>query len=157
MPFVPLRGSDLYWNSKIEEMIRIEGIRKSYGDLEVLRGIDMEISDGEILAIVGPSGAGKTTLLQIAGTLDSPDSGRVCYDGTDVTGLKDRKLSAFRNANIGFVFQFHQLLPEFTALENVAMPAMIGGKSRSKAEARAKELLCLLGLGDRLGHKPAAI
>ena len=157
MPFVPLRGSDLYWNSKIEEMIRIEGIRKSYGDLEVLRGIDMEISDGEILAIVGPSGAGKTTLLQIAGTLDSPGSGRVCYDGTDVTGLKDRKLSAFRNANIGFVFQFHQLLPEFTALENVAMPAMIGGKSHSKAEARAKELLCLLGLGDRLGHKPAQL
>lgn len=138
-------------------MIRLEGIRKSYGSLEVLRGIDLEISKGEILAVVGPSGAGKTTLLQIAGTLDSPDSGRVYYDGTDVTGMNDRRLSEFRNANIGFVFQFHQLLPEFTALENVAMPVMIAGKSRSRSMERAKELLCLLGLGDRLRHKPAQL
>ncbi len=115
-------------------------------------GLAWEISDGEILAIVGPSGAGKTTLLQIAGTLDSPDSGRVCYDGTDVTGLKDRKLSAFRNANIGFVFQFHQLLPGVHGLENVAMPAAIGGKSRSKAEARAKRA----SLSSRFGRPSGA-
>lgn len=138
-------------------MIRLESIRKSFGDLEVLRGIDLTIEKGEILAVVGPSGAGKTTLLQIAGTLEKPSSGQVIYDDTDITRLNDRKLSAFRNANIGFVFQFHQLLPEFTALENVAIPALIGGVSKSKAEARASELLETLGLTDRMRHKPAQL
>lgn len=138
-------------------MIRLESIRKSFGDLEVLRGIDLTIEKGEILAVVGPSGAGKTTLLQIAGTLEKPSSGQVIYDDTDITRLNDRKLSAFRNANIGFVFQFHQLLPEFTALENVAIPALIGGVSKSKAEARASELLEILGLTDRMRHKPAQL
>lgn len=138
-------------------MISLKSIRKSYGDVAVLRGISLEIQRGEILAIVGPSGAGKTTLLQIAGTLERPDSGQILYDGVDVTRLNDRRLSAFRNGNIGFVFQFHQLLAEFTALENVALPAMIGGKSRRQAEQRARELLELLGLGQRLGHKPAQL
>lgn len=138
-------------------MIRLESIRKSFGDLEVLRGIDLTIEKGEILAVVGPSGAGKTTLLQIAGTLEKPSSGQVIYDDTDITRLNDRKLSAFRNANIGFVFQFHQLLPEFTALENVAIPALIGGVSKSKAEARASKLLEILGLTDRMRHKPAQL
>lgn len=138
-------------------MIRLESIRKSFGDLEVLRGIDLTIEKGEILAVVGPSGAGKTTLLQIAGTLEKPSSGQVIYDDTDITRLNDRKLSAFRNANIGFVFQFHQLLPEFTALENVAIPALVGGVSKSKAEARASELLEILGLTDRMRHKPAQL
>ncbi len=138
-------------------MLRLENIRKSFGDLEVLKGISLEVMRGEILSIVGPSGAGKTTLLQIAGTLEKCDSGRVLYDGTDITSLKDRKLSAFRNTNIGFVFQFHQLLPEFTALENVAVPALIAGDSLRKAEKRASELLNRLGLFDRLRHKPAQL
>lgn len=138
-------------------MIRLESIRKSFGDLEVLRGIDLTIEKGEILAVVGPSGAGKTTLLQIAGTLEKPSSGRIIYGDTDITHLNDRRLSAFRNSNIGFVFQFHQLLPEFTALENVAIPAMIGGSSKSKADIRAAELLDMMGLSDRLRHKPAQL
>ena len=138
-------------------MINIRSIYKSYGGLNVLKGINLDIATGEVLSIVGPSGAGKTTLLQIAGTLERPDSGSVCYDGKDITGLPDKKLSAFRNANIGFVFQFHQLLPEFTALENVAMPLLIGGERRGKAEKRAAELLDMLGLSERLKHKPAQL
>ncbi len=138
-------------------MINIRSIYKSYGGLNVLKGINLDIATGEVLSIVGPSGAGKTTLLQIAGTLERPDSGSVCYDGKDITGLPDKKLSAFRNANIGFVFQFHQLLPEFTALENVAMPLLIGGERRGKAEKRAAELLDTLGLSERLKHKPAQL
>ena len=138
-------------------MINIRSIYKSYGGLNVLKGINLDIATGEVLSIVGPSGAGKTTLLQIAGTLERPDSGSVCYDGKDITGLPDKKLSAFRNANIGFVFQFHQLLPEFTALENAAMPLLIGGERRGKAEKRAAELLGTLGLSERLKHKPAQL
>lgn len=136
-------------------MIELRDIYKRYGTLCVLSGIDLSIHDGEIMAIVGPSGAGKTSLVQVAGTLDSADSGTVTYDGEEVTRLSDRRLSAFRNANIGFVFQFHQLLPEFTALENVALPAMIGGASRRVAEEKAGRLLTLLGISDRASHKPA--
>lgn len=136
-------------------MITLTDITKTYGLLTVLHGISLDIEPGEIMAIVGPSGAGKTTLLQIAGSLDRPDSGAVTYDGTDITRLDDKRLSAFRNSNIGFVFQFHQLLPEFTALENVALPAMIGGASRRVAEEKARALLERLGLADRTGHRPA--
>lgn len=125
--------------------------------MQVLRNVDVVIPDGEIVSIVGPSGAGKTTLLQLAGTLDRPDSGQVLYDGVDVLALPERKLSAFRNRNIGFVFQFHQLLPEFTALENVAIPALIAGTKQSDAYKRAAELIDYLGLGDRASHKPAAL
>lgn len=138
-------------------MIELKNICKSYGNLQVLRNVNLSVADREIVAIVGPSGAGKTTLLQIAGTLDRPDSGEVLYDGVEITRLKDRKLSEFRNRNIGFIFQFHQLMPEFTAAENVAMPAMIAGVSRRKALARASELLEMLGLGDRLRHKPSEL
>lgn len=136
-------------------MLEIKDICKSYGNLRVLSDVSLTVREREIVTIVGPSGAGKTTLLQIAGTLDTPDSGRVVYDGVDVLGMKDRKLSEFRNRHIGFIFQFHQLMPEFTAEENAAMPALIGGESRRKALARARELLGMLGLGDRLRHKPA--
>lgn len=136
-------------------MIEISNVFKSYGALTVLHDISLTIGANEIISIVGPSGAGKTTLLQIAGSLDKPDSGCVKYDGTDITTLRDRQLSRFRNENIGFVFQFHQLLPEFTAVENVALPAMIGGMSKHKAVERAGELLDMLGLSDRLKHKPA--
>ncbi|MDE6297764.1 MAG: ABC transporter ATP-binding protein [Muribaculaceae bacterium] len=138
-------------------MIELSGISKSYGELEVLKDIQLTVSDHEIMTIVGPSGAGKTTLLQIAGTLDLPDRGSVKYDGVDITTLNDRKLSDFRNRHIGFIFQFHQLLPEFSALENVALPALIGGSSRRKAMKRAEELLDLLGLSDRLRHKPSQL
>jgi len=138
-------------------MIELQNINKSYGALQVLHDISLTVSDGEILAIVGPSGAGKTTLLQIAGTLDRPDSGYVLFDGVNVAGMKDRKLSAFRNRNIGFVFQFHQLLAEFTALDNVAVPAMIGGLPKRKAREKARDLLDMLGLQDRTGHKPAEL
>ena len=138
-------------------MLRLENIRKSFGDLEVLKGISLEVMKGEILSIVGPSGAGKTTLLQIAGTLEKADSGLVLYEGTDISGMKDRKLSAFRNTHIGFVFQFHQLLPEFSALENVAVPALIAGQSLRNAERRASDLLAMLGLSERLRHKPAQL
>lgn len=135
-------------------MIQLKGISKSYGTLEVLQDIDLSIADHEIMTIVGPSGAGKTTLLQIAGTLDLPDRGSVSYDGTEITSLSDRRLSDFRNRNIGFIFQFHQLLPEFSAQENVALPALIAGESKRKAMKRAADLLDLLGLSDRLRHKP---
>ena len=138
-------------------MIEAKNITKRYGDLEVLRNVSVTINDGEIVAIVGPSGAGKTTLLQIIGTLDSPQSGQVLFDGTDVLRLKQRELAHFRNRNIGFVFQFHQLLPEFTTLENVAIPALIGGDKRSDAYGRARQLLDYLGLSQRLEHKPAQL
>ena len=135
-------------------MIHITDIRKSFGQLEVLKGITLDISEGEVVSIVGPSGAGKTTLLQIIGTLDKPDAGRVVITGTDVSDLSEHKLSAFRNRNIGFVFQFHQLLPEFTALENILIPAYIAGTPIGKAKQRASELLDFMGLKDRASHKP---
>jgi lipoprotein-releasing system ATP-binding protein len=138
-------------------MIEIKGIKKSFGNLEVLKGIDLHINKGEIVSIVGPSGAGKTTLLQIIGTLDNPDSGSVSIDGTDVSTLSTRRLSEFRNKHIGFVFQFHQLLPEFSAIENVMIPAFIAGKSKTAAKARANELLEFMGLSDRAHHKPSQL
>lgn len=138
-------------------MIQTEGITKSFGALQVLKGIDLTINQGEIVAIVGPSGAGKTTLLQIIGTLDSPDSGKLYINGTETVQLSDDKLAAFRNKNIGFVFQFHQLLPEFTALENVMIPALIAKEKPGVAEKRAKEILDFLSLSDRLSHKPAEL
>lgn len=136
-------------------MLEISNINKSYGNLQVLRDVSLTVGEREIVTILGPSGAGKTTLLQIAGTLDPADSGQVRYDGVNVTGLSDKKLSEFRNRNIGFIFQFHQLLAEFTARENVALPAMIGGLSRNKALRRAEELLSMMGLSGRFSHKPA--
>ena len=135
-------------------MIQLQGITKSFGSLQVLRGIDLNIDKGEIVSIVGPSGAGKTTLLQIMGTLDAPDNGTVTIGGTLVSRMKEKELSAFRNKHIGFVFQFHQLLPEFTALENVMIPAFIAGVSKKEATASALELLEFMGLADRAGHKP---
>ena len=135
-------------------MIQLQGITKSFGSLQVLRGIDLNIDKGEIVSIVGPSGAGKTTLLQIMGTLDAPDSGMITIDGTLVSRMKEKELSAFRNKHIGFVFQFHQLLPEFTALENVMIPAFIAGVGQKEATASALELLDFVGLTDRAGHKP---
>ena len=135
-------------------MIKLEGITKSCGSLQVLKGIDLEINKGEIISIVGPSGAGKTTLLQIMGTLDEPDAGVVQIDGTVVSRMKEKELSAFRNKNIGFVFQFHQLLPEFTALENVMIPALIAGVSSKEAHERAMKILDFMGLVDRASHKP---
>jgi lipoprotein-releasing system ATP-binding protein len=136
-------------------MIRTTGIIKSYGDLKVLKGINIQIEDREVVSIVGASGAGKTTLLQIIGTLDRPDDGTIYYNGTDISRLKGKAIAAFRNKNIGFVFQFHQLLPEFTALENVSIPAYIAGKSKAEAEGRAAELLGFLNLTERLDHKPS--
>lgn len=138
-------------------MIDIKNITKSFGNLQVLKGIDLHINKGEVVSIVGPSGAGKTTLLQIIGTLDKPDAGTICIDGIDVSSLSTRKLSNFRNQHIGFVFQFHQLLPEFTALENIMIPAYIAGKSNSEAKQRALELLAFMGLSDRAHHKPAEL
>ena len=138
-------------------MIDIKGITKSFGSLQVLKGIDLHIDKGEVVSIVGPSGAGKTTLLQIIGTLDKPDSGRIIIDGTDVRELNSRKLSEFRNRRIGFVFQFHQLLPEFTAVENVMIPALISGASKGEAKKRAMELLDFMGLSERAGHKPSEL
>ena len=135
-------------------MIHLEGITKSFGSLQVLKGIDLEITQGEVVSIVGPSGAGKTTLLQIMGTLDSPDTGMINIDGTNVSRMKEKELSAFRNKNIGFVFQFHQLLPEFTALENVMIPAFIAGVSLKEANDRAMKILDFMGLADRASHKP---
>lgn len=135
-------------------MIKLTNITKSFDTLPVLRGIDLTIAKGEVDSIVGPSGAGKTTLLQIMGTLDAPDSGQVIIDDTDVSTLNQRDLAAFRNRRIGFVFQFHQLLPEFTALENVMIPALIAGKSTADARRLAEEMLQLLGLSDRAQHKP---
>lgn len=138
-------------------MIQTEGIIKSFGALQVLKGIDLSIGKSEIVAIVGPSGAGKTTLLQIIGTLDKPDSGRLLINNTAIEQMKDKELSAFRNKNIGFVFQFHQLLPEFTALENVMIPALIAREQSASAEKRAKELLDFMKLSDRMTHKPAEL
>ena len=136
-------------------MIKIENITKSFGALQVLKGVNLEISKGEIVSIVGPSGAGKTTLLQLVGALDTPDDGAIFFGGENLCRMSRSKLAAFRNIHIGFVFQFHQLLPEFTALENVMIPALIAGKSRSEAESRATELLQLLGLSARAHHKPS--
>lgn len=138
-------------------MIQLEGITKSFGSLQVLKGIDLIINKGEVVSIVGPSGAGKTTLLQIMGTLDKPDSGRIVLNGTEVNRLKEKELSAFRNKEIGFVFQFHQLLPEFTALENVMIPALIQGIFASEAKKNAREMLDFLGLAERASHKPAEL
>lgn len=135
-------------------MIDIKNITKSFGSLQVLKGIDLHINKGEVVSIVGPSGAGKTTLLQIIGTLDRPDTGRVVVDGVDTTTLSAKHLADFRNRHLGFVFQFHQLLPEFTAIENIMIPAYIAGTSQSKAKQRAKELLEFMGLADRATHKP---
>lgn len=135
-------------------MIEVQGITKSFGQLQVLKGIDLSISKGEIVSVVGPSGAGKTTLLQIMGTLDKPDTGMVTINGTDISQLRSRELSRFRNSHIGFVFQFHQLLPEFTAVENIMIPALIAGKSSRTARERAMELLDFLSLRERAGHKP---
>ncbi|MCR5434070.1 MAG: ABC transporter ATP-binding protein [Bacteroidaceae bacterium] len=135
-------------------MIQLRNITKSFGTLEVLRGIDLDIQKGEVVSIVGPSGAGKTTLLQIMGTLDKPDKGTVVFDDLDVNSLSQKKLSEFRNRHIGFVFQFHQLLPEFTALENIMIPAFIGGSGKREASQRAMELLEFMGLQDRASHKP---
>lgn len=138
-------------------MIKTAGITKSYGELRVLKGIDIEIRDKEVVSIVGASGAGKTTLLQIIGTLDRPDSGKIYYNDSDISLLKGKSLATFRNGNIGFVFQFHQLLPEFTALENVCIPAFIAGKNKAEAEMKAAELLGFLNLSDRLDHKPSEL
>lgn len=138
-------------------MIEVKDIHKRFGNLEVLRGIDLLIPPHEIVAIVGASGAGKTTLLQIVGTLERPSAGSIVFDGRRVDNLPDAEMARFRNAHIGFVFQFHQLLPEFSALENVMIPALIGGRRSSEAERRAKELLRFLGLADRCAHKPAQL
>ena len=140
-----------------EKMIEIQGITKSFGELQVLKGIDLTIYKGEVVSVVGPSGAGKTTLLQIMGTLDKADSGSVVINGIEVGRLKEKELAAFRNKQIGFVFQFHQLLPEFTALENVMIPALIGGKSSGEAMKKAKDTLAFLGLAERASHKPAEL
>lgn len=138
-------------------MIDIKGITKSFGKLQVLKGIDLHIGRGEVVSIVGPSGAGKTTLLQIIGTLDKADTGEVTIDGVDIGSLNRREIAEFRNRRIGFVFQFHQLLPEFTALENVMIPSLITGYSRGKCKERAMELLEFMGLTDRASHKPAEL
>lgn len=135
-------------------MIDIKGITKSFGSLQVLKGIDLHIERGEVVSIVGPSGAGKTTLLQIIGTLDHPDSGSIVVNGINVGNLSTNKISDFRNNHLGFVFQFHQLLPEFTAMENIMIPAFIGGKKTGEAHRRAEELLDFMGLADRSTHKP---
>ena len=138
-------------------MIDTTNITKSFGSLQVLKGIDLHIDRSEIVSIVGPSGAGKTTLLQIIGTLDRPDSGSVCIDGIDTTALSQKALADFRNRHLGFVFQFHQLLPEFTAIENIMIPAYIAGTSQRKAKERAKELLQFMQLSDRATHKPSQL
>ena len=150
-------------------MIELENITRSFGTLQVLKGISLNIERGEVVSITGPSGAGevvsitgpsgagKTTLLQIMGSLDKPDGGRVLYDGQDITRMSEKEISAFRNKHIGFVFQFHQLLPEFTALENITIPMLIAGQGMRQANARARELLELLGLADRADHKPSEL
>jgi lipoprotein-releasing system ATP-binding protein len=138
-------------------MLSAKGVHKSFGDLKVLKGIDISVNEGEIVSIVGSSGAGKSTLLHILGTLDRPDAGSIFYDSKDVTDLNEKELASFRNKTIGFVFQFHHLLPEFTALENVCIPAYIGGISRKDAEERARKLLNLMNLSERLTHKPSAL
>ena len=141
----------------VKNMIEVSNIRKSFGSLQVLKGIDLHIDRGEVVSIVGPSGAGKTTLLQIIGTLDRPDEGSVRVDGIDTTTLSQKALADFRNRHLGFVFQFHQLLPEFTALENIMIPAYIAGTSQKKAKEQARELLQFMGLTDRASHKPAEL
>ena len=138
-------------------MIELQGIRKSFGDLEVLKGIDLSVNKREVISIVGPSGAGKTTLLQVLGTLYRPDAGSILFNGTDLSALGKKALARFRNEHIGFIFQFHQLLPEFTALENVFIPALIARKSEKKARERAAELLDFLGLSERAHHKPSEL
>ncbi len=138
-------------------MIKLEGITKSFGALQVLKGIDLSIGKAEVVSIVGPSGAGKTTLLQIMGTLDKPDAGRIVLNDTEVNKLKSNQIAAFRNKEIGFVFQFHQLLPEFTAIENVMIPALVGGKSATVAQKDAMEMLDFLGLAERAKHKPSEL
>lgn len=136
-------------------MIKVDKIYKSFGDLQVLKGIDLEVEKGEIVSIVGPSGAGKTTLLLIMGTLERADSGSIFIENVELSKLSEKKLADFRNQNIGFVFQFHQLLPEFTALENVMIPALIGNVKHADAQKRAAELLDMMGLSERISHKPA--
>lgn len=138
-------------------MIEARNIRKTFDRLEVLRGVSLRVNDSEVVAIVGPSGAGKTTLLQIMGSLERPDSGEMLFDGVNIFNLSQKKLSEFRNRHIGFVFQLHNLLPEFSLEENVALPALIGGERRGEAMARARELLDYMGLGDRLSHRPAQL
>lgn len=138
-------------------MIELQGIRKSFGDLEVLKGIDLSVNKREVISIVGPSGAGKTTLLQVLGTLYRPDAGSILFNGIDLAALGKKALARFRNEHIGFIFQFHQLLPEFTALENVFIPALIAHKSEKKARERAAELLHFLGLSERAHHKPSEL
>lgn len=138
-------------------MISLSDIRKSFDRLEVLRGVSLDVEAGEVMSVVGPSGAGKTTLLHIMGTLDRPDSGKVSYDGRDLSGLSSNELARFRNSSVGFVFQFHQLLPEFSMIENVAMPALIGGMRRKEAFARASELIDYLGLAERAAHRPSQL
>ena len=136
-------------------MIRIENLTKKFGELEVLKGVSLTVNKGEVISIVGPSGAGKTTLLQLIGTLDKPTSGKILFNGEDTGKMSSNKLATFRNRHIGFVFQFHQLLPEFTALENIIIPALIAGRKRKEAEAEAMELLGLMNLTERAGHKPS--
>lgn len=136
-------------------MIKIENITKSFGSLQVLKGVNLEISKGEVVSIVGPSGAGKTTLLQLIGALDTPDGGAIYFGGENLCKMSSNRLASFRNTHIGFVFQFHQLLPEFTALENIMIPALIAGKGRAEAARRATELLQLMGLSARADHKPS--
>ena len=138
-------------------MINIKDIKKSFGSLQVLRGVNLHIDKGEVISIVGPSGAGKTTLLQLIGALDRPTSGSILFNGRDLASMSDKQLATFRNRQIGFVFQFHQLLPEFTALENIIIPALIAGRSRSEAEKEAMELLGIMGLQERAGHKPSEL
>ena len=138
-------------------MIELDNITRSFGSLQVLKGISLKVDNGEVVSITGPSGAGKTTLLQIMGSLDRPDGGRVLYNGQDITRMGEKELSAFRNKHIGFVFQFHQLLPEFTALENIMIPMLIAGDGMKQASARAKELLEMLGLAERAQHKPSEL
>lgn len=140
-----------------KKMIRVRELRKNYGEVEVLRGLSLDVAAGEVVSVVGPSGAGKTTLLQIIGTLSAAGSGTVEVDGVEVNKLNDRELSHFRNRKIGFVFQFHHLLPEFTALENVCIPGYIGGRERGEVEARARELVAMLGMSHRATHKPAEL
>lgn len=136
-------------------MIEVRNLKKSFDALQVLRGVNLTVEKGEVISIVGPSGAGKTTLLQLIGALDTPDSGSICFNGKDISAMKGAQLAKFRNAHIGFVFQFHQLLPEFTAIENVAIPALIAGRSLSEANREAMELLSLMGLAQRAHHKPS--
>lgn len=136
-------------------MIRIENLKKQFGDLQVLKGVSLEVERGEVISIVGPSGAGKTTLLQLIGTLDMPTAGKIFFDGEEVSQMNSKRLATFRNKHIGFVFQFHQLLPEFTALENIVIPALIAGRDRKEAEKEAFELLRIMNLEERAHHKPA--